>query len=165
MYSPSRQHSRVLGVLTTLLTGETHFPWREQPAGGSTAFWGIMEKRGCLWPPAVRSIPSVCPPSPSPPGRSPFWQIIQGTGGWQANPQKWRLSERSTISRFEKRKYFEKSSRKLTQVGKVFVGPFSSIWTPHLICTLHHLIIPAALGSLPRHCTAQSRCSYIRALL
>ena len=106
MYSPSRQHSRVLGVLTTLLTGETHFPWREQPAGGSTAFWGIMEKRGCLWPPAVRSIPSVCPPSPSPPGRSPFWQIIQGTGGWQANPQKWRLSGRMTISQVEKENIF-----------------------------------------------------------
>ena len=38
VYSTSRQHSRVLGVLTTLLTGETHFPWREHAGGGKTAF-------------------------------------------------------------------------------------------------------------------------------
>ena len=120
-----------------------------------------MEKRGCLWPPAVRSIPSVCPPSP--PGRSPFWQIIQGTGGWQANPQKWRLSERSTISRFEKRKYFEKSSRKLTQVAKSVCGSIFQYLnsSPHLHFAPFNHSCCTWIPSQALHCTNQGAHIYV----
>ena len=68
--------------------------------------------------------PQCVPPAP--------WQLPvladhPGNRGLASKPTEVEAERALDNIPLEKRKYFEKSSRKLTKVGKVFVGQFSSI--------------------------------------